>query len=988
MPSGNDEKKGRIAPNRGGLQRSFTHVVTVIQNLLFSCATALALSCLIPPKSFSAVPADYPYVVVTNSGGAAPGNLIGTLGGGGPDGTRTYYVILDNTGTNPVYASTTNVLWRFVTPQGFATDQSATAAGIRFKDERLAVVDTFTTLGYGLDTHDVKLLPNGHALLLGAESRIIDLSGIVSGGRVDARVTGSIIQEIDADKHLVFEWHSLDHIPVTNSFVNLTGSVLDYTHVNAVAIDPTDNNLLTSFRTTSEIVKINRSTGQVMWRLGGRMNQFTFINEHEENAPFYTLGQHDVHRLANGNLLYFDNGNLSGVGVSFPPPRNYSRVVEYALDEVHMTATLVWEYRHVPDIQAGCQGSVKRMANGNTLVDWGCASGLIAGTIVTEVNPAGQVVFEMTRRTTNGVNPTGMRSSLTKQVWNSPDLIRSTIHQNIQQGQTYNSSQAGVSVTVNHLTGSTNNTLMVQRYLDAVRFPKFSGKAPQVVMEHLVFSGSNVVTWEAILNLNLPDTSYVFDTPMIHDPNEVVVYHRATPGQGQFTALPTTFDPGTQKLRVTTTQLGEFIFGYPDVAETPYVPLILTPPDQSEQSQPLTLAWSAQGFVNSFDLQVATDVGFTDVIFETSGLGTSSLTLQDLLPDSQYFWRVRTVNQGGASGWASASFTAVAPVLQLTYPAGGEVWQRFQVVTIRWMDNLSENVALDLYKGGVSNRTFVAGTASSGSYAWTIGQFAVIPPGADYTIRIRSTTNPALFDFSEPFSIVQPVTLATVPAGLSLTVDGTNYTAPATFAWVPDSSHVIGTTSPQLSGDGHRRYSFESWSDGGDQSHSIIAPLTGATNTARFSTNYLLDITVTPPAAASVAADPPGPWYDPGQLVSLSAQPYADYLIYAWEGADTQASDMAQVIMDGYHAVEAKFIPRNGAPTVQIDSLVTLPDGRVQLTLTVGGLATQATVWGATTLISPDWEVLATVPLTNGHGMFTDSTAPTIATRFYHVTLP
>ncbi len=161
--------------------------------------------------------------------------------------------------------------------------------------------------------------------------------------------------------------------------MNLTEQVLDYTHVNAVAIDPTDNNLLTSFRHTSEIVKINRSTGQVMWRLGGKMNQFTFINEHEENAPFYTVGQHDVHRLANGNLLYFDNGNLTG-GSTYPSPRSYSRAVEYALDEVNKTATLVWEYRHVPDIVANCQGSVKRMANGNTLIDWGCAAGLMAST--------------------------------------------------------------------------------------------------------------------------------------------------------------------------------------------------------------------------------------------------------------------------------------------------------------------------------------------------------------------------------------------------------------------------------------------------------------------------------------------------------------------------------------------------------------------------------------------------------------------------------
>jgi hypothetical protein len=98
-------------------------------------------------------------------------------------------------------------------------------------------------------------------------------------------------------------------------------------------------------------------------------------------------------------------------------------------------------------------------------------------------------------------------------------------------------------------------------------------------------------------------------------------------------------------------------------------------------------------------------------------------------------------------------------LLQITFPAGGEAWQRFQVVTIRWNDNISENVALDIYKGGVSNRTISTSTASSGSFTWTVGQFQAFTPGSDYTMRIRSTANPLLFDFSEPFSIVEPPTI-------------------------------------------------------------------------------------------------------------------------------------------------------------------------------------------------------------------------------------
>ena len=713
---------------------------------------------------------DYPYILVTNLGGTAPGNLIGNIGGRSADGTRLYYVILDNTGTNLVYADKANTLYRFVTPQGF--DAFSSTVTFFFKDETLNVTNNLTTVGYPLDRHDVKLFPNGHAFILGNEVRTFDLSTVVPGGKTAASITGDVIQEIDANKRLVFEWHTFDHIAITDTFADLTQASIDYAHANATTIDPTDNNLLVSLRTTSEIVKIDRRTGQIIWRLGGRNNQFTLIGEHPENAPYYTVGQHDVHRLANGNLLYFDNGNILGGGVT-PNDRTYSRVVEYALDEINKTATLVWEFRHNPDISAPCTGSIKRFSNGNTLIDWGCAVPT-SGTILTEVDAAGQVVFEMQHRANSGLSSIELGGGLTKQLWNSPDLLRSAAFPGIQSGQTYTAAAAGVSVTFKSLVASPENAVVVQRHLDAVRFPQFSGKAPQVVMEHVVLSGSNITSLDASLELDLPDTSHAFDTPIIHDPARVVVYQRATPGQGQFTALPTTYDPGTRKLSVATAQLGEFIFGYPDVDETPFTPAILTPADQSQvnQDEPVTLAWVPQGFVGSFDLQVATDAGFASLVLDTNALGSNNYVLSNPSPATKYFWRVRVVNQGGASGWVFASFTTVPPLLHLIYPAGGEVFQRFQVVNIRWLDNISDNVALDLYLNGISNRTFAASIAGSGSYAWTVGQFSTLSQSTNYRVRIRSLANPALFDFSEPFSII--------------TDSGLPFINAASFARLPD----------------------------------------------------------------------------------------------------------------------------------------------------------------------------------------------------------
>jgi hypothetical protein len=736
------------------------------------------------------LPSDFPLLNISNSGGAAPGNFIGNIGGRTADGTKLYYIVLDNTGTNALFASKTNTLYRFVTPQGF--DAVYDSAGFRFKDETLSVVDTSTTSGYTLDTHDLKLLPNGHTLLFGTETVPMDMSQLVPGGRLDASVVGGVIQEIDALKHVVFEWHTLDHIPITNSFFDLTQRTIDYAHINAVTLDPTDNNLLASLRTTSEIVKINRRTGQVMWRLGGKANQFTYIGEHPENAPYYTVGQHDVHRLANGNLLFFDNGNISGGGLT-PSDRTYSRAVEYQLDEANLTATLVWEFRRAPDISVPCTGSLKRFANGNTLIDWGCAVPT-SGTIVTEVSPAGDVVFEMNHRQTGSISSVTIGGGLTKQLWNTPDLTRSATYQNIQSGQTYDSAETGVSVTVNTLSAASENTLVVQRHLDAVRFPQFSGDAPQVLMEHVTLSSSNIDDFEGELSLALPNNSYVFDTPLIHDPAQLVIYHRPTPSQGQFSALPTTYDSVSQDLRVTTTQMGEFIFAYPDLSQIPLVPLIVCPPDQStvNQRQAVSLDWKPSGLVDSYDLQLATDADFTNLVLNTNGLACSMCTLQTVLPATQYFWRVRVVNDGGTSDWASASFTTVPQILQVTAPNGGEVWQRFNTYSIRWVDNLAENVAIDLYKGGVSNRTMTTSTASSGLFQWTVGAAMPLTPGSDYSIRVRSRTNSAVFDFSDQyFSIVDAPVLNT--NSVTVLPDGRvtfNLTAPGAA-----SATVLGSTN-------------------------------------------------------------------------------------------------------------------------------------------------------------------------------------------------
>jgi List-Bact-rpt repeat protein len=231
------------------------------------------------------------------------------------------------------------------------------------------------------------------------------------------------------------------------------------------------------------------------------------------------------------------------------------------------------------------------------------------------------------------------------------------------------------------------------------------------------------------------------------------------------------------------------------------------------------------------------------------------------------------------------------------------------------------------------------------------------------------------------------VSLATVPGGLTVNVDGTNYAAPSSFTWATNSSHTLSAADAQVSADGHARYPFLSWSDGGAQTQTVTTSLFDTNYTATFTTEFLLDITVSPAGAGNVVPVPGGPWHPRNQSVSLTATPNPGFTFQSWSGVDSQTNNTAQAAMSGYRHVIAAF-QSLGPIIIDTGSLTRLPDGRIQFGVTAGAGATQLTVWGTTSLLPPNWQILGTVPLTGGSGVFIDSPAPTLPTRFYRATVP
>ena len=249
-------------------------------------------------------------------------------------------------------------------PNGYLTYFDRRVARYMLMDSTYTVVDSVEAgNGYVTDLHDLVIHPEtGNYLVMIYDAQPVDMDS-VSGGDPNAVVVGLVIQEIDQDRNVVFQWRSWDDMPITDTVFNLNLNPLDYVHGNAFEYDY-DGHILVSSRSLHEITKIDRTTGLIIWRMGlnAKRNEFTFMND---PRGYYFM--HDIRRLPNGNVTLYDNGN----GSTAP----YSRAVEYRLDEVAKTATQVWEYRHVADVFSPVIGNVQRRANGSTLIDWGLLPG-------------------------------------------------------------------------------------------------------------------------------------------------------------------------------------------------------------------------------------------------------------------------------------------------------------------------------------------------------------------------------------------------------------------------------------------------------------------------------------------------------------------------------------------------------------------------------------------------------------------------------------
>ena len=215
------------------------------------------------------------------------------------------------------------------------------------------------------DSHEILLTTDESGEVEYAHFFSYDLRRITEvppvGGEVGTRTAGHQLLRQTPEGKIDFYWNAWDHFELAD-WTQPRGdpNYQDFDHPNSLDFD-LDGNYIVSMRSFGAVLKLNAKTGDLLWQLGGRGNQFEIVDDPLNGFS----AQHTAYITDEGTLLVFDNG------MTHDPPQ--SRAVEYELDLEAMTATMVWEFRPEPNdaVYSHIVSSAERLQNGHTLVGFG-----------------------------------------------------------------------------------------------------------------------------------------------------------------------------------------------------------------------------------------------------------------------------------------------------------------------------------------------------------------------------------------------------------------------------------------------------------------------------------------------------------------------------------------------------------------------------------------------------------------------------------------
>ncbi|KAG9610517.1 hypothetical protein KCU77_g2677, partial [Aureobasidium melanogenum] len=239
------------------------------------------------------------------------------------------------------------------------------------------------------DFHEFVITTDDTALLTSYDTISKDLTSLGIQGR--GWIYDSLFREIDIESgEIVFEWRASDHFAINDTFYPI-GSAgqspetpFDFFHINSVDKDGSGNYIISS-RFMHSIACISADSGEILWTLGGRNNNFTDLSGGRATDFAW---QHHVSVQANSQLSIFDNANYRKWHEKLLKGSEISRGMIVQLDMENMTVELIQEYMNPGSRGTPQQGSMQVLDSGNVLLGWGYHAEY------TEYSPDGEVLCD------------------------------------------------------------------------------------------------------------------------------------------------------------------------------------------------------------------------------------------------------------------------------------------------------------------------------------------------------------------------------------------------------------------------------------------------------------------------------------------------------------------------------------------------------------------------------------------------------------------
>lgn len=346
------------------LAKTFIVLIAIVGIAGYALNAQPALPPEVPPYTYSKTGSISPGILFLSVSPPSPGDWPSTILMADENGHLIFYMDR-NEEVAPPYAFIRLTDFRLQNDGMMCFNGPDSSGAPRYfrMDSNFVFADTFDcSFAYELNAHELKRTEAGTYLYFCDTERLADLSGAMTNTGIAGSPFGTVktqyIVETDSAHNVIWTWDPLLYISPSdiNSAYFSDPFWMDLTHYNSLDVDA-NGNILVSSRHLDEITLISKPSGKIIWRMGGKRNEFFLLGD-----SLWFTAQHYANFMPDGNIALFDNATETPFGVA--------RGMEIQVDTIGMTATVINTVPNSFGSKSEWMGSYQVLPDSHQLINW------------------------------------------------------------------------------------------------------------------------------------------------------------------------------------------------------------------------------------------------------------------------------------------------------------------------------------------------------------------------------------------------------------------------------------------------------------------------------------------------------------------------------------------------------------------------------------------------------------------------------------------